>query len=448
MVEKGRHGSGIPGSIAAYLTAGGLVSAAVAVPHAILTPLLLSKGLTLADIAFIQAVYSAVVLVTEYPSGVLADRLPRRRLFVVSKVLLVGFFVMVIMCSGLTWLTAAWALYGLSSALDSGTIDSDLTVHLRRRLGDDAPTALSRVTRWGSQINFAAMLVASAIGSFAYFTIGSSAYWVSIGLTVLAVITVLLWFHVPDGRIHGQGATHRAASSGPCSPHHGRASTTSGTGGSGVGSWITTTVRSVMGQMVDGWRELRSSVALRRFVSLAIVSQVFFQTHFQFWQAFALAKGLPETALPVLYVLFQVISILAGFVPVHALRARPNRQGIALLHALLLTLAIGLVAAPGAWSLLPYFVFVAGFSVLLNFCTYSLCRFISEENMSAMTSFSSSASRLGAIAALSASAFFLRVGEPVTLQTVLFGLASVLVMWLLVHFPRPSTSGPRARVTP
>lgn len=446
MPDERKQGAGIAGSIAAYLTAGGLVAAATAVPHAILTPLLLSKGLTLSDIAFIQAVYSAVVLVTEYPSGVLADRLPRRRLFVVSKVLLIGFFIMVIACSGLTWLTVAWALYGVSSALDSGTIDSDLTVHLRRRLGDGAPTALSRLTRWSSQTNFAAMLIASAVGSLAYFVIGFSAYWISVGLTVLAVVTVLLWFRVPDGRVHGHSAAHGAASFGPCPAVQGKTPTTSSTGGPATPGWVTTTMRSVRSQVLDGWRELRSSVALRRFISLAIVGQVFFQAHFQFWQAFSLAKGLPETSLPVLYILFQVIGIVAGFVPVHTMRARPSRQGIAFLHALIVALAISLVAASGIWSFVPYFFFVAGFSVLLNFCTYSLRRFISEENMSAMTSFSSSASRLGAIAALSASALFLRFGDPVTLQAVLFGLASVLVVWLLLARPPAPTS--RRRTNP
>lgn len=50
-----------------------LTTLAASLPHAVLTVLLFAKGLSLTQIMLVQATYSLVILVSEYPSGLLAD---------------------------------------------------------------------------------------------------------------------------------------------------------------------------------------------------------------------------------------------------------------------------------------------------------------------------------------------------------------------------------------
>lgn len=67
----------------------------------------------------------------------------------------------------------------------------------------------------------------------------------------------------------------------------------------------------------DGVREFSSQPQLRLFVMLSIGAQVFFQSHFQFWQAFFLEKGVIPEHLVNLYVGFQAVGIAAGHVSTH-----------------------------------------------------------------------------------------------------------------------------------
>ncbi|MCQ2883930.1 hypothetical protein JT193_04965 [Helicobacter pylori] len=55
-------------NILAYYGANFLLIIAQSLPHAILTPLLLSKGLSLSEILLVQTFFSFCVLVAEYPS--------------------------------------------------------------------------------------------------------------------------------------------------------------------------------------------------------------------------------------------------------------------------------------------------------------------------------------------------------------------------------------------
>ena len=55
--------------------------AATTIPHAILTLLLLSKGILINQIAIIQLFYNVAVLIFELPSGIMADNFSRKNIF-------------------------------------------------------------------------------------------------------------------------------------------------------------------------------------------------------------------------------------------------------------------------------------------------------------------------------------------------------------------------------
>ena len=89
-----------------------LTTLAASLPHAVLTVLLFAKGLSLTQIMLVQATYSLVILVSEYPSGLLADLYSKKVLFLWAKVFLSGMFLLVWLGESFQTILLAWACYG------------------------------------------------------------------------------------------------------------------------------------------------------------------------------------------------------------------------------------------------------------------------------------------------------------------------------------------------
>lgn len=139
-------------NILAYYGANFLLIIAQSLPHAILTPLLLSKGLSLSEILLVQTFFSFCVLVAEYPSGVLADLMSRKNLFLVSNAFLIASFSFVLFFDSFIFMLVAWGLYGLYSACSSGTIEASLITDIKENNKD-----LSRFLAKNNQIAYLGM---------------------------------------------------------------------------------------------------------------------------------------------------------------------------------------------------------------------------------------------------------------------------------------------------
>ena len=141
----------------------------ISLPHAVLTVLLLKKGLSLSQILIVQSVYSFTILVSEYPSGLLADLYSKKKLFLISKVCLIVMFFLIMKGNSLIFMILAWIFYGLSTALDSGTIDAEIINTLKYKNND------SKVARFISNINrldFISLIIGGSIGSWLYYRVG------------------------------------------------------------------------------------------------------------------------------------------------------------------------------------------------------------------------------------------------------------------------------------
>lgn len=97
-----------------------------------LTIILFQKGLSLAQIMMVQTAYSIAVFIFEYPSGLWADLYSKKFLFVLSRILLIIMMVIVLLMRNTIWMEIAWFIYGISSALDSGTLDADIINSLKK----------------------------------------------------------------------------------------------------------------------------------------------------------------------------------------------------------------------------------------------------------------------------------------------------------------------------
>ncbi|GAA9894847.1 hypothetical protein VN0768_13820 [Helicobacter pylori] len=176
-------------NILAYYGANFLLIIAQSLPHAILIPLLLSKGLSLSEILLVQTFFSFCVLVAEYPSGVLADLMSRKNLFLVSNAFLIASFSFVLFFDSFIFMLLAWGLYGLYSACSSGTIEASLITGIKENKKD-----LSRFLAKNNQIAYLGMIIGSSLGSFLYLKVHAMLYIVGIFLIMLCALTIIIYF--------------------------------------------------------------------------------------------------------------------------------------------------------------------------------------------------------------------------------------------------------------
>lgn len=397
-----------------------LMNLALTVPHAILTPLLLDKGLSLSQILLVQAGFSVAVLLFEFPSGSIADMISRRTLYFISRLVFCIFFLMVIFGHGFPLMLLAWIIYGLATALESGTLDAALINNAKNRQGVSASTVdapdtqsaagpttpdhvesrISWLVRKEGQSAYLGMMIGSTIGALLYLSVGANIYFISVGATVISVVTIALFFRIPEQhKVATVGGNESAAS----------------IDGIETGASVDKQDAARIGGARRLWQELRSharatveemrnSAALRQFLLLAVIAQAFLQLHFQLWQAVGLEKGFAESHLLFLYLLFIGMAFGASFIRPEVLF---RRRGL---------VVTAVVAFPGlAWlSYLVdgwvYLVFYGALAFLLivfaNYSAFGVRRASSVERIGAVTSLVGVVGRIGAIGVLAVASVF------------------------------------------
>lgn len=375
-----------------------LMNLALTVPHAILTPLLLDKGLSLSQILLVQAGFSVAVLLFEFPSGSIADMISRRTLYFISRLVFCIFFLMVIFGHGFPLMLLAWIVYGLATALESGTLDAALINNAKRQgpagtVGepDHVESRISWLVRKQGQSAYLGMMVGSTIGALLYLSMGANIYFISVGATVISVVTIALFFRIPEQHKLANVDGNEAAAS---VDKHDAARI-------GGARRLWQELRSHARATVE---EMRDSAALRQFLLLAVIAQAFLQLHFQLWQAVGLEKGFGESHLLFLYLLFIGMAFGASFIRPEVLFRR---------RALVVS---GVVAFPGlAWlSYLVdgwvYLVFYGALAFLLivfaNYSAFGVRRASSVERIGAVTSLVGVVGSIGSIGVLAVASVF------------------------------------------
>lgn len=106
------------------LLALGLEAARKGALAAVLSLIVLRKGLTFSQLSAAFAVFSAASFLLEVPSGVLADCAGRKRVFITAQA--VGLGALLLMLEGRSFwaVCTAFFLYGASGAFSSGSMDA------------------------------------------------------------------------------------------------------------------------------------------------------------------------------------------------------------------------------------------------------------------------------------------------------------------------------------
>jgi MFS family permease len=136
-------------------------------PIGLIAPLLVlflvDRGLTLAQVGVVMAVYGITTAVFELPTGGLADTLGRRPVLLLSSLLGMAFIALALVLRGVVGLSVAAFVGGLSRALDSGPLEAWF-VDTTRAIDPEAK--LERGLSLGATLDGAALALGAIAGGF------------------------------------------------------------------------------------------------------------------------------------------------------------------------------------------------------------------------------------------------------------------------------------------
>ncbi|MGL5406625.1 MAG: MFS transporter [Propionibacteriaceae bacterium] len=389
-----------------YYAASLLSALSVSLPHAVLTPILLAKGVTLSEIALIQIFYSLSVFIAEVPSGVIADSLGRKNVYIVSKIFLSIFGVLVFVTSSVPVLCLAWFIYGVANALESGTIGNEVILAVRkfcRRSKLGAGAVIHYLVRVDARFETIGMIIGGLVGSTLYAFVGDGLYLGVCGTTIFVALFVLAIFHLNATDFEDEGLS-----------------------GSQSAERMVDLVKRTL---CDALLCLRNPT-IRKVIFAIAITQVFFQVHFQFWQAYFLQKGVEPKYFGIVYVVLQSISVLVSFLGTSAIAYLRNSRWAKVTLGF-----VGVVSLTGMFSssrlaLAAYLVFVFGFWIIVFYADAHFRSLASEDSLSTLTSVSSAVARAASMITLGALSLLLKFFTVTTLVPIFFLAAGVFLVLL------------------
>lgn len=370
------------------------ITIAVSLPHSVLTILLLNKGLSLSQIMLIQVGYSLAIILIEYPSGILADIYSRKLIFILSKLFLIMLFIIVFLSNNFILLFIAWFLYGISSALENGTIEVQIINDLKVIKNEKIKTFIKK----SNILNFIALILGSTLGSYLYFKIGISIYLISILLTTFSVIIIAI--------IYRNTKTKREISK--------------------------ISFKPLKKQVYSSLYELKNNYNLRCILMFTAASQIFFQTHFQLWQAFFLTIGINKESFFIFYIIFQLIGIISYIIPINYKYL--SKKIFIVIFFLISIIPIFLMVNENTISLIIYILCILFYTILSFIYTLKFTEEVSTTNISSLTSLKSTTNRFIAIITLLFSSLLLNFISAKYVVTINFIIASLFSGLTFIKF--------------
>jgi len=167
-------------------------------------------GMSLADIMVLQAIFGLAVVLCEFPSGYLADRVGYRRSILVGTTLLLAGWLLYTRAATFRIVALAETILGAGSAFVSGADRAILWVSLERE-GHAA-----QYTRWDGRIRAvsqSAEALSAAAGGWLYAAAPRLPFWLQVPSAALAWLAAAMLREAPPlsvsgGRSHAQRAWH------------------------------------------------------------------------------------------------------------------------------------------------------------------------------------------------------------------------------------------------
>lgn len=358
------------------------------IPHAILTILLLQKGYSLQNIGIIQIIYMIVIIFAEFPSGILADRISRKYLYIGSIILILcSYFLIYSFFDNIFILMIAWGVYGLSVSVKSGTIENDVVLEIRNN-----KKALHKLTTVEMVFSYLSSIVGALVGAYFYPIIDIKIYLISIFFFSISIM-ISLFFKSPVKKyVNKQKQKH---------------------------------IKINILDYIKMFCHPKYFLIIGSFFTISIFSQPFYQ----YWQAFYHFKQIPIHFFGVVYVIFQICGILSSLL---YSKVKDNYAIIMGIESMIIAIVIILFFTKN-----PYVIFV-GFPILLipfnlfsQFITIYMRQIAPEEKISAFTSFLGFISNIASIIILGMIIICLRnlsINQVYLMFFILFSILSSLLI--------------------
>lgn len=154
-------------------------------PHSILSIYLLSKGLGLGEIAILQTFFMAAIVLFEFPSGILSDFFDKKNMYILSIVLILLSYLTIYFVDDFILLCISWALYGLATALKSGTME---VIYINSyKANSDHEGMKIFISNSSFYVNVGA-IIGGLFGSFIYKIRGNDIYLIAVLIFAISLI--------------------------------------------------------------------------------------------------------------------------------------------------------------------------------------------------------------------------------------------------------------------
>lgn len=371
-----------------YLTSFFLYNIARVLPHAVLTVILINKGMTIGQIAIIQSFYMIAILLFELPSGILTDLWSEKKMYLISLILLSISYGIIMTFSQFIYLCIAWFIYGLSSAAISGSLES---FFIRNYKNDE-----HRIKNFNikyNNVNLYSGLIGGGIGSFIYSYMESQLYIISLILIFLSFLIIVSFFrNVPI-------ETH---------PY-----TSNNTSTAFIKNIKTIPNKSIFFD-----------------IGLLATFQIILQLFFQFWQVLFLSANIKDSYFGIYYISFQIIAIFSNYI---FKKVNINQYLFSLILSISLLLVIAILNDQNTIIFVTFiFLFLIPFNLYNNQITLNIHKKASTKIISSTIAFSGTISSvvsmifLWAIGILSKTYSFHQI---VIFSIIIFMISSVIIVY-------------------
>lgn len=337
-----------------------LLELARTLPHAVLTIILINKGLSLKNIAIVQICYMAAIIIFEFPSGVISDIFNRKIVYLTSIFLLMISYFIIFKASSFMLLCISWFIYGMSAAINTGTIDISFT-----KLYQDNSKKLKAFISFVKMILSISAILGGYIGSILYLYIDIKIYLIS--LLIYLISSLITIFFIPNDK----NTDHR----------HNKENLTL--------YLIKFTKKIII--------LLKSKELLEVFILNSAI-QFFYQPFYLYWQAIFIDKNISINIFGIIYVLFRISDIIGAWI---FRKIKHSKYDIYIILAIIFLLSVLIKIISHIYIFITIIIFlVILISVYSNNLEYFLRKNIDSKVLGTITSINSTLSRIFSFLAL------------------------------------------------
>ncbi|ACL35003.1 multidrug-efflux transporter (plasmid) [Borreliella garinii Far04] len=329
-------------------------------PHAVLTIILINKGLSLKNIAIVQICYMAAIIIFEFPSGIISDIFNRKIVYLTSIFLLMISYFIIFKASSFMLLCISWFIYGMSAAINTGTIDISFT-----KLYQDNSKKLKAFISFAKMILSISAILGGYIGSILYLYIDIKIYLIS--LLIYLISSLITIFFIPNDK----NTDHR----------HNKENLTL--------YLIKFTKKIII--------LLKSKELLEVFILNSAI-QFFYQPFYLYWQAIFIDKNISINIFGIIYVLFRISDIIGAWI---FRKIKHSKYDIYIILAIIFLLSVLIELISHIYIFITIIIFlVILISVYSNNLEYFLRKNIDSKVLGTITSINSTLSRIFSFLAL------------------------------------------------